>query len=490
MPTGFLSDAERERLDRFPGQVLPGDIDRYFTLSRADRRQLPRTASPANRLGFALQLGALRFLGFCPDDLGTAPEAVVVFVARQLDVAPGELARYGRRGQTRTEHLRQIRQHLGFRKATPDDLAQVEDWLVERALEHDRPTLLLRLACEHLLGLRVERPGVTHLEKLIAAARQRAQRETWRRLAPILTRDCKARLDGLLTVDPTIGRSRLAWLQQPVASSTPPTVLVTLEKRAFCRGWGVDRWDVSSLSPNRLKFLAQVARRSTNQALQRMPEQRRYPILVAFLYQTLVDLTDDAVDLFDHCLAEAYHRARRDLEDFRLSVASATNEQVRLFREIGRVVLDPAVRDADLRRAIYRRVPPAELRHAVDKSDRIIRPPDDHYFDFLESRYTYLRQFTPEFIDALAFHSTGNSPLLRAVDQLRRLNAERRRILPDGASFDFVPARWRPYVNDNPDPTGRRHYFELCVLWELRGRSARVTSGWREAGATLIPRRT
>jgi hypothetical protein len=378
VPTGFLSDAERARLDSFPAQVLPGDIETHFTLSRADRRQVPTTASPANRLGFALQLGALRFLGFCPDDLSTAPEMVVAFVARQLDVAPGELARYGRRGQTRTEHLRLIRRYLGFRKAAAGDLARVEDWLVERALEHDRPTLLLRLACEHLLGLRVERPGVTHLEKLIATARQRAQRETYRRLAPVLTRACKARLDGLLIVDPAIGRSRLAWLQQSVASSTPPTALVTLEKRAFCRGWGVDRWDVSPLSPNRLKFLAQIARRCTNQALQRMPEQRRYPILVAFLYQTLVDLTDEALDLFDHCLADAYHRARRDLEDFRLSVASATDEKVRLFREIGRVVLDPAVRDADLRRAIYRRVPPAELRDAVKDTDRIIRPPDDH----------------------------------------------------------------------------------------------------------------
>ena len=141
-----------------------------------------------------------------------------------------------------------------------------------------------------------------------------------------------------------------------------------------------------------------------------MPERRRYPILVAFLYQTLVDLTDEALDLFDRCLAEAYHRASRDLEDFRLSVARSTNEKVRLFREIGQVVLDPKVKDADLRRAIYRRIPPDELRDAVEESDRIIRPLDDHYFDFLESRYTYLRQFTPEFIDALAFRSAAIRP--------------------------------------------------------------------------------
>jgi TnpA family transposase len=279
VPIEFLSDGERERLDRFPAQVLPGDIEAYFSLSRADRKQIPLTASPANRLGFALRLGTLRFLGFCSDDLSAAPEAVIAFVARQLDVAPGELTRYGRRGQTGTEHLRQIREYLGFRKATAGGLSRLENWLVDRALEHDRPSLLLRRACEHLRGLRIERPGVTNLERLIAAARQRAQHETHRRLAPILTGDCQAQLDGLLSVDPATGRSYLAWLQQSVASDAPPTILVTLEKRDLCRRWGIDRWDLFSLSPNRLKFLAQIARRSTHQALRRMPEQRRYPIL-------------------------------------------------------------------------------------------------------------------------------------------------------------------------------------------------------------------
>src|SRR4051794_17257208 len=171
-----------------------------------------------------------------------------------------------------------------------------------------------------------------------------------------------------------------------------------------------------------------------------MPEQRRYPILVAFLHQTLIDLTDEALDLFDRCLAEAYHRASRDLEDFRLSVARSTNEKVRLFREIGRVVLDPKVKDANLRRTIYGRIPPDELRDAIEESDRIIRPLDDHHFDFLEGRYSYLRQFTPELIAALTLHASGDSTLIGAVDLLRRLNAEGRRVLPEETPLEFVPA--------------------------------------------------
>ena len=51
---------------------------------------------------------------------------------------------------------------LGFRKARAADVRDLRaSWLVERALEHDRPTLLLQLACEKLRTDKVVRPGPT-----------------------------------------------------------------------------------------------------------------------------------------------------------------------------------------------------------------------------------------------------------------------------------------------------------------------------------------
>ena len=154
-----------------------------------------------------------------------------------------------------------------------------------------------------------------------------------------------------------------------------------------------------------------------------MPEERRYPLLVAFLHQSLVDVTDETIDQFDRCLAEAYARAGHDLEEFRGSMAQATNETVRLFGELARVVLDPTVQ---------RRPAPTtpstgesrlnELREAVEESSRIVRPDDDSGFDFLRKRYGYLRQFIPAFLAAFPFRSNVDpDPLLKAVDLLRRL---------------------------------------------------------------------
>ncbi len=49
------------------------------------------------------------------------------------------------------------------------------------------------------------------------------------------------------------------------------------------------------LNPNRKKILAQKARISTNQDLQRMNDEKRYPILIGFLSQNLIDTVDSIV---------------------------------------------------------------------------------------------------------------------------------------------------------------------------------------------------
>jgi TnpA family transposase len=150
-------------------------------------------------------------------------------------------------------------------------------------------------------------------------------------------------------------------------------------------------------------------------------------------------------------------------------MAQATTEKVHLFRELARAVLDPAIADPYLRRTIYQRIPPTVLQRAAEETDRIVRPLDDSYFDFFETRYGYLRQWTPAFLETLSIHAMQRpDPLLEAVRLLQQLNTAHRRTVPAEAPTDFVPRKWRPYV---VDPVGRidRHYYELCTLWELRG---------------------
>ena len=126
----------------------------------------------------------------------------------------------------------------------------------------------------------------------------------------------------------------------------------------------------------------------------------------------------------------------------------------------------------------------------MEESERLMRPLDENYFDFLTGRYNYVRQFAPAFLSAFTFRANRRGePLVEAVAVLNRI----KRKVPENAPVDFVSTKWRPYVIEK-DGKIDRHYYEMCVLWELRG-ALRAGDVWLEGSRRyanpetyLIPR--
>jgi hypothetical protein len=60
-----------------------------------------------------------------------------------------------------------------------------------------------------------------------------------------------AELDGMLEVDPVLGRTRLSWLGNGPVAATPGAVKGELEKLAYLRGMDADTLDLSVLPAER-----------------------------------------------------------------------------------------------------------------------------------------------------------------------------------------------------------------------------------------------
>jgi hypothetical protein len=73
MPRQFLTKVERERLQSFPEQITTDEIIIFFTLSNKDLTLVKKRSGDHNLLGFALQLGTLRYLSFIPDNFPKLP---------------------------------------------------------------------------------------------------------------------------------------------------------------------------------------------------------------------------------------------------------------------------------------------------------------------------------------------------------------------------------------------------------------------------------
>ena len=81
-------------------------------------------------------------------------------------------------------------------------MRELEQFLLDRAMEHDSPTLLFSLAAEFLNLTKTIRPGVSVLERMITSARTGATALTSELVGHLLTGQRCSDLDRLLPAMP------------------------------------------------------------------------------------------------------------------------------------------------------------------------------------------------------------------------------------------------------------------------------------------------
>src|SRR5712691_395701 len=122
MAARMFSEDQLGQLRSFP-DIGKDDLIRYFTLAPADIAFVDpgRGRGPADRLGLAVQLATLPWLGFVPDEVTAAPPAAppaaVARLADRMGLGPAVLEGYGQRAHTRSDHLRLVADYLSWKTA-------------------------------------------------------------------------------------------------------------------------------------------------------------------------------------------------------------------------------------------------------------------------------------------------------------------------------------------------------------------------------------
>nr|WP_218002644.1 DUF4158 domain-containing protein [Nocardia brevicatena] len=335
-----------------------------------------------------------------PDEVTAAPAAAVAQVAEQLELDPRVLQGYGKRVHTRIDHLAPAAKYLGWKSAAAGStvMKELEQFLLDRAMEHDSPTLLFDLAREHLLAAKVIRPGPIVLAKTIGSARKGAGDLTSHLLAPMLTGQLRADLERMLLVEAGLGMTRLGWLNSPARNASASAVKISIEKLAWFRGIDAHQLGLSMLPNERRRFLATVARRSTNQGVARRGD-RKFPILPVLADPSIPD--------------EQVGGIVRDRIGMQMLQELNTDTWTPLSKDRGRL-------------------------------------------SELDSSYTYLRQFTPNVLAAIDFRGgPGTSALMQAVAVLEELNRVGGRKVPLRRADRIHPGQVHRLPGQGPQVRGR-----------------------------------
>jgi hypothetical protein len=470
VPVQLLTPEQARRYGSYDGSPAPAQLAKYFFLDDKDRAEIGAHRGAHNKLGYAIQLCTVRFLGTFLPDPTDVPRIVVRHLAEQLQIPdPSCLGEYRDRRATHHTHVREIREQHGYRDFTeqPEHWRLVR-WLYTRAwVSAERPIVLFDLATARMTQRRILLPGVTTLSRLIVGITDHAAARLWRVLSRVPHRGQRKRLHSLLRIPESSSTSCLDNLRKPPLHISAPGMVDALLRLNEFQNLGVGDLNLQRVPQGRLKVLARYAAAAKAQAIARMPRDRRIATLLAFAFMYETVAQDDAVEVLNQLISLALRRADNKGKAERLRTIRDLDRAALRLRDAMRFVLDPEQPEVGLRAAIFAAISKDQLEEDVQTVDDLSRGEDEtRYFDQLIDHYSQMRRFLPMLLRSIDFLAASPSdPVLQALAFLHRREGQRAPSMEE-APLSVVTKNWQKLVLSKDAPDSR--FYTLCALERLQ----------------------
>ncbi|MEU0428863.1 Tn3 family transposase [Streptomyces canus] len=305
----MLGAEERQELSAGYPSFVNGIPERdwpHLRLGEEDQRLIQSKRGEHNRLGLAVQLTVVRFLGRFQTDVERIPEELVLRVGEQLGISDplAKIRLYGENGDTVRNHVREIRREHGWTSFVEGE-AQFVAWLEDRLkYSTDGPKAMTLQALVWLRGQRVLLPRYSTLRDLVTLCRGRAEDAVSKELVSKMSRQQVRIVDRLMEVPVGERTSRLDGLRRGVGVPSWANFVKALSRADEIRALGFIDVDVSSIPDRKL---AQLADHALTERVPRLKEQtgKRAAVLAA-IKRLETSALDDAIDMLDKLITEGF----------------------------------------------------------------------------------------------------------------------------------------------------------------------------------------
>jgi Domain of unknown function (DUF4158) len=382
MPVEFLSSEQEKRYGCYNGEPSPQQLAKYFYLDDLDLQLIKKRRGNHNRLGLALQLCTVRFLGTFLTDPTDVPDLAVNYLTSQLgQLDAGCLEQY-RNSETKWEHTALIKQRYGYQEFhSQAEHWKLVRWLYQRStLSPESSSVLFDLTTARLAEQKILLPGVSVLARLVASVRERAANRLFKVLSLLPSQQQVGTLEKLLLIPDKARYSTLDRLRHSPTRVNAKSMLAAINRLSEIRSFGMSDIDLSRIPPTRVKYLARLGAASRSAAIARMPDNKRIATLVAFIHLLEYTATDDVIDLFDLLVKGLLSKSKREGEQQRLRTLKDLDAAALKLAEAVEVLIDTECEDINVRMSAFAKVTQSQLALAVAKVKSLARPEEDEYY--------------------------------------------------------------------------------------------------------------
>ena len=459
-----MTTRQREALLALP--ATEEEVIRHHSLDADDLTAVAEARTPETRLGYALQLCALRYPGRHLQRGEVLPAVMLDHIAEQVGVGADALGDFARRSPTRYEQLATIKRRHGFVDLTNPLRAELSTWLEAQAIGVTDGRALLDRLIERMRSQRVIIPGISVIERMAAAAMHAADDEVIGEVDALLSSEQHGGLDALLSEKTHARQSHLSWLREPPSRVGVRSLLELLDKLGLLRATGVSDLPIPDAYRPRLAQMAREGVRGTAQAFQQMGLARRHAVMVATLRELEATLTDAALAMFRSLVGRASLRAKKRLEETIAASADQGRERLVRIAEVLDAMVKAARQGGDIAGAVTAIAGLDIIEADAALIRRTTRQGRPDVLGELVAEHRVFKQVGPRFLASFTFEGRrASAPLLTAVTILRDLGGDWRKPLPATLPLGHIEGRWRHHVIAKGGID--RTYYELATFFAL-----------------------
>ncbi|HDR7001348.1 TPA: Tn3 family transposase [Bacillus cereus] len=457
------------------------ELIEHFTVIPEEMRLIGNKYG-STRLGFAVSLKFFQYQGRFPKGRQEINQEIIEYVAKQVGVSADSFQEYDWNGRSIKYHRAQIREFMGFRESTSEDMEKIKLWLQTNILPQEMQMDRVR---EHVLNhLRQQQlipPTHDQLERNIKSAIRQYEEHISHTIFIQLSEHSKSQLDAFIR---TWSRTELLEENETILSfrelvSDPgriglDSLLQEITKLRTVRNIQLPYDLFNGIPPKMIRSYRQRAVSEDIRELRRHPDSIRYMLLAAFFWCRGREITDNLVELIIQIVHRIGARAERKVEkeflrDFR-KVGGKTNL---LFRMAEKAVEQP---DGIVRDVLFPVVGEDTLKDIIKEMKYTGPTYKQKVHTVMRSSYgTHYRRMVPALLDVLEFRSNNDvhRPVIDAIELLKQYKLTNQYTYNE---TDYIPIEgivkpgWIDTVIDKETNRVNRVNYEICVLQALRDR--------------------
>jgi TnpA family transposase len=283
----------------------------------------------------------------------------------------------------------------------------------------------------------------------------------------IIPSEQQKNLEGLLNVEPNTHQTLFDRLRKSPTYLSGPGLVRAVRRIQEIRTLRMTSLPKPKVPMNRFAALSRYTSTVKAQTISRMTEKRRLATLCAFVCMIEATAHDDALDILSFLMNDLFNKAEQDNKKHRLRTIKDLDRAAITVKKACDLMIEQACPYQDVRTKVMLRVGPEKLIAAMETINALTHPPDDRYYQELQTKYRSLRRYLPNVLTSIQFSGTqGAKPVLDALEFLKSLELDNKRSM-NGAPIEFINNPWKRYVFTE-NRTIDRQAYTFCFLDQLR----------------------